>query len=92
MAPGWDLASPESQVGLYTDRKHFGKDRVINGPWMGAWFGMGNYRELIQSLTVPAAEQQKLIAFVEGTLALKKPLPEKNIKEFLKRTSYENVP
>ena len=90
MAPGWDLASPESQVGLYTDRKHFGKDSVINGPWMGAWFGMGNYSELIQSLTVPAAEQQKLIAFVEGTLALKKPLPEKNIKEFLKRTSYEN--
>ncbi|MDB2400243.1 NAD(P)/FAD-dependent oxidoreductase [Porticoccaceae bacterium] len=90
MAPGWDLASPESQVGLYTDHKHFGKDSVINGPWMGAWFGMGNYSELIQSLTVPAAEQQKLIAFVEGTLALKKPLPDKNIKEFLKRTSYEN--
>jgi len=58
MAPGWDLASPESQVGLYTDRKHFGKDRVINGPWMGAWFGMGNYSELIQSLTVPAADNR----------------------------------
>ena len=89
MAPGWDLASPESQVGLYTDRKHFGKDTVINGPWMGAWFGMGNYRELIQSLTVSASEQQKLIAFVEGTIELQKAIPKKDIKSFLKNTTYQ---
>ena len=89
MAPGWDLASAESQIGLYTDKKHFGKDTIINGPWMGTWFGMGNYRELIQSLTIPASEQTKLIEFVEGTLTLKKPLPKDNLKDFLKSTSYE---
>jgi spermidine dehydrogenase len=89
MAPGWGMASAETAVGLYTDSKHFGGDKIINGPWMGTWFGMGNYRELIQSLTVPASEQQKLIEFVEGTVALKKPLPKDNIKDFLKSTSYE---
>ncbi len=82
MAPGWGLASAEAEVGLYTDRKHFGKDSIINGPWMGAWFGMGDYRELIQSLTVPTTEQQKLIAFVEGTLELKTPCPRKILRSF----------
>lgn len=89
MAPGWSMASAEEPVGLYTDNKHFGEDKIINGPWMGTWFGMGNYRELIQSLTIPASEQQKLIEFVEGTLALRKPLPKDNIKHFLKSTTYE---
>ena len=89
MAPGWGMADAGVDVGLYTDSNHFGEDKIINGPWMGTWFGMGNYRELIQSLTVPAAEQQKLIAFVEGTLELQKAIPEENIKRFLKSTSYQ---
>ena len=89
MAPGWGMASADVEVGLYTDSKHFGEDKIVNGPWMGTWFGMGNYRELIQSLTVPASEQQKLIAFVEGTLELQKAIPNKDIKGFLKGTSYQ---
>jgi len=89
MAPGWGMADAEVDVGLYTDSKHFGEDKIINGPWMGTWFGMGNYRELIQSLTVSESEQQKLIAFVEGTLELQKAIPEKDIKHFLKTTSYQ---
>ncbi len=89
MAPGWGMADAEVDVGLYTDSKHFGEDKIINGPWMGTWFGMGNYRELIQSLTVSESEQQKLIAFVEGTLELQKTIPEKDIKHFLKTTSYQ---
>ncbi|WP_435219629.1 hypothetical protein [Luminiphilus sp. nBUS_07] len=56
---------------------------------MGTWFGMGNYRELIQSLTVSESEQQKLIEFVEGTLELQKTIPKKDIKHFLKTTSYQ---
>ena len=89
MAPGWGMADASVDVGLYTDSKHFGEDKIINGPWMGTWFGMGNYRELIQSLTVPASEQQKLIAFVEGTLELQKAIPEEDIKRFLKSTTYQ---
>ena len=89
MAPGWGMADAQVDVGLYTDKKHFGEDKIINGPWMGTWFGLGNYRELIQSLTVPASEQQKLIAFVEGTLELQKAIPEENIKLFLKSTTYQ---
>jgi spermidine dehydrogenase len=89
MAPGWGMADAQVDVGLYTDKKHFGEDKIINGPWMGTWFGLGDYRELIQSLTVPASEQQKLIAFVEGTLELQKVIPEENIKRFLKSTTYQ---
>ena len=89
MAPGWGMADAQVDVGLYTDKKHFGEDKIINGPWMGTWFGLGDYRELIQSLTVPASEQQKLIAFVEGTLELQKAIPEENIKRFLKSTTYQ---
>ena len=37
MAPGWGMADAEVDVGLYTDSKHFGEDKIINGPWMGTW-------------------------------------------------------
>lgn len=90
MDPGWPHGGGSQRVGMYTDREHFGKDMIKNGDWMGAWFGMGNYRELMEALPIEESEQEMLIQFIEGTLSLKKELPTDNIDKFLKGTSYKS--
>lgn len=87
--PQWPLADFNQPVGLYTDRKHFGKDAIINGHWFAAWHGYGNYQELVATLSLPKAEQEKLIQLIEGKLPLLKPLPTEDMKGFLKHTPYQ---
>lgn len=89
MNPEWPLSNPAMPMGIYMDSEHFGKDTIVNGNWLAAWHGVGNYREMVEALSVPASEKKKLIQFIEGTRTLAKPLPGENIRAFLKGTSYK---
>ena len=87
--PVWPLSNPASTMSMYTDSEHFGEDAIVNGMWLAAWHGVGNYREMIEALAVPSSEKDKLIQFIEGTRTLAKPLPSENIRAWLKGTSYK---
>ena len=89
MNPEWPLSNPTAPMAIYTDREHFGKDAIVNGHWLSAWHGVGNYNEMIEALSVSDSEKEILIQFIEGTRKLAKPLPEENIRAFLKGTSYK---
>ena len=88
-APEWPLSNPATTMGLFMDREHFGKDTIVNGMWLAAWHGVGNYREMVEALPLPASEKEKLIQFIEGTRTLAKPLPNDNIRAWLRGTSYK---
>jgi spermidine dehydrogenase len=87
--PKWPLTDLSQSVGMYTDRKHFGKDVIINGRWLPAWHGVGNYQELVAGLPLPEPERKKLIQFIEGSRPLEKQLPAGDIRDTLRRTSYK---
>ena len=89
MDPAWPHGGGSQRVGMYMDREHFGKDMITNGEWGGAWYGMGNYRELVASLPLKSSEQELLIRFIEGRVSLKKQVPADDIGGFLKGTSYK---
>ena len=87
--PAWPHGGGSQRVGMYTDRAHFGKDMITNGEWSGAWYGMGNYRELVEALPLKGSEQELLIRLIEGRVSLKKQVPANDIDGFLKGTSYK---
>ncbi|MEM8564114.1 MAG: NAD(P)/FAD-dependent oxidoreductase, partial [Pseudomonadota bacterium] len=89
MNPDWPLSNPALPMGMYTDSEHFGEDAIVNGQWLTAWHGVGNYRELVEALNIPASEKEKLIQFIEGTLKLEQPLPTDDMRNFLKKTPYK---
>ena len=89
MDPKWPLGNPALPMGMYTDRKHYGKDTIVNGSWLAAWHGYGNYQELIAALTIPDSEKEILIQFIEGSRPLAKPVPDTDVNKFLKTTSYK---
>lgn len=87
--PQWGLGNLGNPLGLYTDRKHFGKDAITTGGWFAAWFGYGDYQRMINELPLPQTEREKLIQLIEGTRPLAKTLPTKNVRKALKSISYK---
>lgn len=79
----------ENSIGMYTNRDTYGADSIVPGAWMVGWQGMGNYRENIEALPLPAEEKATLIGFIEGTIELKKPLPEGDILKTMKSIDYQ---
>ena len=87
MDPEWPLANRAQPMGMYMDRLHFGRDVIVNGRWLPAWHGVGNYQELVDALPIPESERKKLLDFIEGNLPLEKALPSGDIRQTLSRIS-----
>ena len=85
----WPLTSMDHSIGMYTNKEHFGEDKIVNGHWFAAWHGHDNYQEMINALPLPDAEKKKLIQLANSTLQLVKPLPLGNMRKTLKSTSYK---
>ncbi|MEM8936348.1 MAG: NAD(P)-binding protein [Pseudomonadota bacterium] len=62
---------------------------VVNGEWLSAWHGIGDYREMVNALSLPAAEKDKVISFIEGTLTLQKELPDGGASSAIDAISYK---
>ena len=82
-------ASMEAPLGLFNDRENYGADSVVAGPWLPAWQGAGNYKELIGALPLSEPEKMALIGFVDGSIELKKPLPDGDILQTMKSIDYQ---
>lgn len=89
MLPRGLQAPMDAPMGMYNDREHFGTDSISNGAWLLAWQGVGNYRELIDTLPLPKPERETLVGFIDGSLKLKKPLPAGDLLTTMKGISYE---
>jgi len=82
-------APMDGAMGIFNDRKHYGADSVVPGNWLPAWSGYGDYKALIEALPLPKSEKKTLIGFIEGSLELKKPLPDGDMLETLKSIDYQ---
>ncbi len=82
-------ASMEAPLGMFNDRENYGADSVVAGPWLPAWQGAGNYKELIGALPLSEPEKMALIGFVDGSIELKKPLPDGDILQTMKSIDYQ---
>ncbi|MCP4903904.1 MAG: NAD(P)-binding protein [bacterium] len=82
-------ASMEAPLGMFNDRENYGADSVVAGHWLPAWQGAGNYKELIGALPLSEPEKMALIGFVDGSVELKKPLPDGDILQTMKSISYQ---
>ena len=90
VAPDYPFADFTQPLGMYTDRQHYGKDAIINGPWLAAWHGAGNYQELINALPVSKSDREKLIGLIDGSRPLVKELPGDSMRTTLSSISYKS--
>ena len=60
------ILSDFSSYGLFLNAKLYGKDRLVEGSWQSAWQGEGDVAALVRSLGLPAEQQQRLVALIEG--------------------------
>ncbi|MEM7358216.1 MAG: NAD(P)-binding protein [Pseudomonadota bacterium] len=62
--PDYPLSSMSDSIGVFWSEGD--ADKIILGKWMAAFHGKGNYQALVQELPISAAEQEKIIDFIEG--------------------------
>jgi len=85
--PGYIL-SDFSSYGLFLNAKLYGKDRLVEGSWQSAWRGEGNVAAVVRSLGLPAEQQQRLVALIEGERDLLDDLSILEAKRYSESTSY----
>jgi spermidine dehydrogenase len=86
--PGYFLAEPGVSPSYYLNAQGYGQQRIVQGSWIDAWLGKGNYRELIASLALSADQQRRLLALVEGERDLLDELSLLETKRYIDSTSY----
>ena len=87
--PGYMLAGLDAKSGLFLNAERFGESRRVLGNWAAAWMSGQNAGELISSLELPADQQQRLLALVEGERDLTDDLSLLETKKYIETTSYE---
>jgi spermidine dehydrogenase len=86
--PGYMLSDPEGSYGIFLNAEQYGKDRMAEGRWIGAWQGQGDVPALVKSLGLPAEQQQRLVALIEGEKDLLDELSLLETKSYIETTSY----
>jgi spermidine dehydrogenase len=87
--PEYMLAEIGSSYGLFLNAEHYGQARIVEGRWSSAWLGAVDCREMVGSLGLPAEQQQRLVALVEGQTDLLDELSLLETKAYIETTSYE---
>jgi spermidine dehydrogenase len=87
--PEYMLAELDARYGLFLNAEQYGEARIVEGRWSGAWLGAVDCREMIGSLGLPAEQQQRLVALVEGERDLLDELSLLETKRYIETTSYE---
>lgn len=87
MHPDFPMAKLDQPVGLFLDE---GSHKIVNGMWIPASFGRGDYRELIGQLELPEDEKQRLVAFFGGEKDYLSDMSLTEKLEYIKTTSYKD--
>ncbi|WP_372747211.1 NAD(P)-binding protein [Litorivivens sp.] len=82
------LHTLHSEHGVFLGKEHFGKSRSVLGNWWGVWLGLGDWRQMVQSLQLPDEQQQRLIALIAGEKDLTEELSLLETKRYIEATSY----
>ena len=85
---GYMLSEPDAPYGYFLNAEQYGQDRIVHGDWASAWLGAGDVRALASSLGLPAEQQQRLVALVEGESDLLDELSLLETLSYIKTTSY----
>ena len=75
--------------GMYLQGDDSTSDTLIHGNWPYAWYGMGDYKDLINALPLADSEKEKVIGFVDGSRSLEKELPSEDLKRSLRSINYK---
>ncbi|MGI9292624.1 MAG: NAD(P)-binding protein [Pseudomonadales bacterium] len=87
--PGYALADVSSSYGLFLNEEQYGRARSVEGRWTSAWLGKVDCREMISRLDLPAEQEQRLVALVEGEKDLLDDHSLLEAKRYIETTSYE---
>ena len=87
--PGYLLSDLDAQAGYFLNEDTYGQNRVIHGNWADAWRGGSQTRPLVNSLGLPALQQERLIALAEGKTDLLEDLSLMETKRYIESTPYE---
>lgn len=87
--PAYALADLNSNYGLFLNEAQYGHARSVEGRWTSAWLGKVDCREMIARLALPAEQEQRLVALVEGQKDLLDDLSLMEAKRYVESTSYE---
>jgi spermidine dehydrogenase len=86
--PEYLLANFDSRFGYFLNAGQYGKDHIVEGRWRSAWLGEGDVRALVGALGLPAEQQQRLLALIEGERDLLDDLSLLETMSYIKSTSY----
>jgi spermidine dehydrogenase len=86
--PGYMMGGDEAPFGLFLNAEQYGKNRTAKGLWINAWQGQGDVPALVSSLGLPAEQQQRLVALIEGEKDLLDELSLLETKRYIESTSY----
>lgn len=78
-----------STQGIYSVDPQSGAGSIVNGAYLSAWFGIGDYQALVNALPLPESEKEKVIGLIDGSRPLQKELPKDDISKALGSISYK---
>jgi spermidine dehydrogenase len=87
-ADDYALSNGEAPYGVYLDRALYGEGQIVAGPWAQAWAGAGDYRALIESLSLSADDKARLISLIAGEKDYLADIPLQDKDRYLRSTSY----
>jgi spermidine dehydrogenase len=80
------LAKMNQPVGMFLDES---SDKIVNGKWIPALLGKGNYQELVAQLELPEDEKERLITFFSGEKDYLADMSLSEKYEYIETTSYK---
>ena len=87
--PDYLLSNFNAESGYFLNKDQYGKNKIVQGNWAGAWSGGEAFREQLKSLDLPAEQYQRLLELAEGKKDLLDDLSLLETKKYIETTSYE---
>ena len=87
--PDYFLSELGGTTGYFLNAEQYGENRLVEGRWFSAWLGGGDFRERVKSLGLPAGQEQRLLALIEGERDLLEDFSILETKRYLDKTSYQ---
>ncbi|BFM14693.1 NAD(P)/FAD-dependent oxidoreductase [Maricurvus nonylphenolicus] len=84
--PEFPVAKMDQPMGLFLDEQ---SEKIVNGMWLPAQYGKGNYKELIAQLELPEDEKQRLMTFFSGGKDYLADMSLNEKLEYIASTSYK---
>jgi len=86
--PGYLLAGLEARIGYFLNAAQYGEDRIVDEPWVDIFLDRGDTPAAVGKLGLPADQEKRLVALIEGERDLLDDLSVGETWEYIQNTSY----